>query len=115
MERFGKGIRYHEAIRHNGVLYLSGVTATDAGETIGTQTRAVLAKIEGMLNRYGSSKDRMLHANVYLRDSCDVGAFNEEWDHWICAETSPTRALTVTRLGREQILVEIVVTAVCDE
>lgn len=115
MERFGKGIRYHEAIRHNGILYLSGITATDAGDTIRMQARSVLVKIEDMLNKYGSSKDNILHADVYLRDSRDVGAFNEEWDRWICEETSPTRALTVTKLGREPILVEIVVTAAYNE
>ncbi|MBR4907354.1 MAG: RidA family protein [Clostridia bacterium] len=115
MERFGKGVRYHEAIRHNGILYLSGVTATDAGDTIRTQARSVLAKIEDMLNKYGSSKDCILHADIYLRDSRDVGAFNEEWDRWICREMSPTRALIVTKLGREPILVEIVVTAAYDD
>lgn len=114
MERFGKGIRYYDVICHNGVLYLSGVTATEAGDTIAMQAGAVLAKIEETLKAHGSSKGSILHADVYLRNAEDVAAFNTEWDRWINTETAPTRALMVTRLGREPILVEIVITAACD-
>lgn len=111
VERFGKGIRYHDAVKYGGLLFLSGITATEAGDSIQLQAQAALKKVDAMLEKYGSDRDHILRAEVYVRDQADVAEFNEVWDAWIHQDTSPSRYLVVSQLGRPAIRVEIVVTA----
>ena len=111
MERFEKNSRYHQVIRHEGILYLSGQTATDAGDDILSQSKATLNKIDQLLGKYGSDRTYILHADVYLQNQEDVSAFNAVWEQWIDSETAPTRACIVSKMGRDSILVEVVVTA----
>lgn len=115
IERFEGNGRYHNVIRWKDMLFLSGQTATEAGDTAAEQAKACLKKIDGLLEKYGSDKNHILHADVYLREQKDSAAFNQVWDAWMDAETAPTRALVVSQLGREPILVEIVVTAALAE
>lgn len=115
MERFAGNGRYHEAIIHNGVLYLSGQTATEVGDDIASQTAAVLRKVENLLERLGSDRAHILHADVYLREQEDVAAFNAVWDQWVEKGKEPTRACMVVKLGRAPILVEVVVVAAVRE
>lgn len=111
MKHFEGKERYHEVILHNGVLYLSGQTATEAGDDIVRQSAAALEKVSNLLARYGSDRAHILHADVYLREQKDVATFNAVWDQWVEKGKEPTRACMVTKLGRTPILVEIVVTA----
>ena len=115
MERFIGNGRYHEAIIHNGVLHLSGQTATEAGNDIIGQSVATLRKVEDLLKRLGSDRAHILHADVYLREQEDVAAFNAVWEQWVEKGKEPTRACMVTRLGRTPILVEVVVVAAMRE
>ncbi len=115
MERFGGNGRYHDAVVHNGVVYLSGQTATEAGDDITLQSQQTLDKVRKLLEEHGSDRDHILHADVYLREQADVAAFNAVWDAWIQKETAPTRACMVCKLGRTPILVEVVVTAAVRE
>ena len=111
IKRYGGNGRYHNAVICNGVLYLSGQTATEAGDDIALQSEGTLKKISRILEEYGSDKDHILHADVYVRNQTDVQAFNAAWDAWINPDTAPSRACMVTALGRPPILVEVVVTA----
>ena len=104
IERFGQGLRYHDVVSWNGLLFLSGLTDTDAGNTMRQQADA-------MLQAHGSDRDHILRAEVFVRDQADVATFNEVWDQWINRDTAPARYLAVSKLGREPILVEVVLTA----
>lgn len=115
VKRFDSNGRYHSAILFHDTLYLSGLTAADAGDDIVSQTKATLEKLEKTLEKYGSSKEQMLHADIYLPEQSYVAAFNEIWDAWVVPGTEPTRACMIAKLGRPQILVEIVVTAFVEE
>lgn len=44
IERYGGNGRYHNAVICNGVLYLSGQTATEAGDDIALQSEGTLKK-----------------------------------------------------------------------
>ena len=112
IKRYEGGGRYHEVIVCNNMIFLSGQTATEVGDDIVQQSTRTLEKIEELLIKYGSDKDHILHADVYVRDQSNVAAFNAVWDAWINSETAPTRACMVCNLGRAPILVEVVVTAV---
>lgn len=111
VERFGQGTRYHEAVRCGEILFLSGITATEAGDSIRLQAEEALKKVDAMLERCGSDRDHMLRAEIYVRDQADVADFNEVWDAWIHRDTAPARYLVVSQLGRPAIRVEIVITA----
>ena len=65
-----------------------------------------------VLEKYGSDRDHILRAEVYVRDQADVAGFNEVWDAWINPNTSPARYLVVSQLGRPAIRVEVIITAV---
>lgn len=111
MERFEGNGRYHNVIRHNDLLFFSGQTATEAGNDLRGQTQMTLAKIDHLLEKYGSDRANILHADVYPREQEDVKVFNEVWDQWAPKEKEPTRACMIAKLGREPILVEIVIIA----
>lgn len=111
IERYEGNGRYHNAVICNGLLFLSGQTATEAGNEIALQSHGALEKVEALLTQYGSDKSHILHADVYIRDQRDVSAFNAVWDAWIISADAPTRACMVTNLGRTPILVEVVVIA----
>lgn len=115
MQRFEGNGRFHQAIIHNGVLYLSGQTASDVGDDITLQSEKTLEKVDAQLKKFGSDRTKILHADVYVRDQKDVAAFNAVWDKWVVKGTEPTRACMVTKLGRDPILVEVVVTAAVEE
>lgn len=111
IERFEGNGRYHNVLCWNEMVFLSGQTATDDGDTVEKQTKGCLRKIDDLLNKYGSDKAHILHADVYLKNQKDAAEFNKIWDAWVEKGEEPTRALMVSQLGREQILVEIVVVA----
>ena len=75
IERFEGTGRMSRAVRHNGMLYLCGQTDTTAADVQG-QTKNVLAKIEDLLNKYGSDKDHILTATIYVKTMNDFAAMN---------------------------------------
>lgn len=111
IERFGQGSRYHDAVKCGKLLFLSGLTATEAGDSIRLQTQETLKKVDETLEKYGSDRNHILRAEVYVREQADVAEFNEVWDAWVHRDTAPTRYLVVSQLGRPAIRVEIVITA----
>ena len=110
IERFEGTGRMSRAVRHNGVLYLCGQTSREGGD-VQAQTRDVLAKIEELLNKYGSDRNHLLTATIYLKDMGDFAAMNEVWDAWVVDGNEPTRACVKAELASPSILVEIVVSA----
>ena len=115
IQRFDSNGRYHNAVRFQNLLFLSGQTATEAGDDIEAQSKAMLEKAEKALENYGTGKDNILRADVYIRNPGDVGRFNEIWDKWVSKGNEPARACIVTELGRPQILAEIVIIAAVKE
>lgn len=114
IERFEGTGRMSRAVRHNGMLYLCGQTDTTANDVQG-QTKAVLAKIEDLLNKYGSDKDHILTATIYVKTMNDFAAMNEIWDAWVNNGFEPARACVQAEMARPEILVEIVVAAAVKE
>jgi enamine deaminase RidA (YjgF/YER057c/UK114 family) len=99
-------------VKFNGMLMLSGVTASNRQGDIREQTREVLEKIENYLTTNGTSKDRLLTAQIWLKDiKRDFAGMNEVWDTWNPAGQTPTRATGQSLLAHEDLLVEIIATA----
>ncbi len=103
--------RYSDAAVHSGIIYLAGQVPTDVRAGISDQTRQVLACIDALLHEAGSSRGRILMAQVILKDIADVAAMNEVWEAWFKDVTAPPRATFQAALVNPDWLIEVVVTA----
>ena len=108
--RIDQGPRMSEAVIHGDTIYLAGQVGT-AGESITKQTQEVLAEIDALLERTGSSKDHMLKAQIWLADMADFAEMNAVWDAWIADKAPPARATGEAKLAKPGYKVEIIVTA----
>ena len=104
--RIGTTQRWSDVVIHNGTLYVVEVPATETAD-IHQQTREVLESLQRLLEANGSGVDRILMANIYLKDIEDIAAFNALWDAWIPAGTAPVRACVQARLAHEGYRVEV--------
>jgi enamine deaminase RidA (YjgF/YER057c/UK114 family) len=98
-------------VAHNGVANLCGQVG--AGDTVAEQTKDCLSRVEALLAKVGSSPDRILQAIIWLSDMNDFDEMNGVWDAWVPQGQAPARACGEARLAREELRVEIIVTAVC--
>jgi enamine deaminase RidA (YjgF/YER057c/UK114 family) len=111
IQRYDTGPRMSEMVVHQGVAYLAGQVADDAGADIRGQTRQVLDAIDALLARAGSDKARILRAQIFLADLADFAAMNEVWEAWVVPGHTPARATVQAALARPQWKIEIMVTA----
>ncbi len=107
--RHETGPRMSEANIFNGVIYLAGQVAE--GATAREQTEGVLAEIDRLLALCGSSKERILSAQIWLADMADFAEMNAAWDAWVAPGHTPGRATGEARLAAPKYRVEIIVTA----
>ncbi len=108
--RIGTGPRMSEAVAYNGIVWVAGQVGTE-GDPIGDQTRQCLAEVERILAEAGSSKTRILSAQIWLADIADFAAMNAVWDAWVPQGHTPARATGEARLAAPGYLVEVIVTA----
>jgi len=113
IERIDTGTRMSKIVKYNGIAYLCGQVGD--GDTVAEQTRDCLGRIEALLDRAGSSPERILQAIVWLADMNDFAAMNEVWDAWVPAGCAPARACGEAKLARADLKVEIIITAACDD
>ncbi|MFT6774907.1 MAG: enamine deaminase RidA (YjgF/YER057c/UK114 family) [Paracoccaceae bacterium] len=113
IERIDTGPRMSKIVRHNGVAYLCGQVGD--GATVAEQTRDCLSRVDALLTKAGSSRDRMLQMVIWLADMADFAEMNAVWDAWTpeCHAHAPARACGEARLARAELKVEIIVTAAC--
>jgi enamine deaminase RidA (YjgF/YER057c/UK114 family) len=112
IERIETNKRLSEAVIHGDTVYLCGQVADDVKGDIKQQTREVLANIDTMLARAGTSKANLLSATVYLKSMDDYKPMNEIWDAWTAPGAAPARTcLGGVALFSPDALVEITVVA----
>jgi 2-iminobutanoate/2-iminopropanoate deaminase len=78
------GLPFSEAVEVGNLLFLAGQIGTDAsgklvGGGIAAQTRQTLANIRTVLERHGSSLDRIVKVTVMLADIDEWAAMNSEY------------------------------------
>lgn len=110
IEHFAFDTRIHHAVKHNGVVYLTGQVGTP-GTTAGEQTAEILGKIDHLLALAGSDKSRILNVTLWLDDVRDFDEVNRIWDAWVPLQTAPARSTGQSRMTKAGMLVEIIVTA----
>lgn len=113
IKRFETNERMSRAVVHNNTLYLCGQVHAEGD--IKEQTVGVLAKIEDLLNKYGSDKKHMLSVTIYIKDMKDFADMNFVWDSWIEKGFAPARACVEAKMARECLLVEMSVVAAIKE
>jgi reactive intermediate/imine deaminase len=78
-----RGFPFSEAVRVGSMLYLSGQVGTvpGTGEKISggiqPETRQTLENIQAVLERYGSSMDRIVKCTIMIDDMAEWPAMNE--------------------------------------
>jgi enamine deaminase RidA (YjgF/YER057c/UK114 family) len=72
----------------------------------------VLGYVDALLREAGTTKSRLLTAQVWLTDMDDFADHNDAWNEWVDPEHPPVRAcLQSPCLWRPGLRVEIMVTA----
>jgi enamine deaminase RidA (YjgF/YER057c/UK114 family) len=99
------------AVEHGGTVYLAGIVAKDLKKDIKGQTREVLAEIDRLLAKGGSSKSKILQATIWVTDIRNRAAMNEAWTAWVDPNNLPARACVEAKLADPACLVEIMVVA----
>ncbi|MBB6251216.1 RidA family protein [Nitrospirillum iridis] len=108
--RIDQGPRMSQAVIHGDTVYLAGQVG-NPGDSVTEQTKTVLASIESLLARAGSSKNHLLAATIWLADMADFAEMNAVWDAWIAGVPAPTRATGEAKLAAAGYKVEIIITA----
>ena len=108
--RYNNNGRFHEAVLHNGTLYLSGQVANE-GDTVAEQAQVCLDNLAETLEKYGSSKRSILSATVYLADMNGFAEFNSVWDAWFENGTQPVRTCVGAQLATPKYALEITLIA----
>ena len=102
------------AAKHGGIVYVCGLTA-DPRKQLGDvkqQTREVLGQVDAVLEAAGTTKSRILTAQVWLTDMDEFADHNDAWNEWVDPDNPPVRAcLHSPELWAPGLRVEIMVTA----
>ena len=109
--RLDQNARRSRAVIAGGMVYLAGQVADDKMLDIGGQTRQVLQKIDDLLAQAGTSRDRLVTAQIWLASMSDFAGLNAVWDAWVVPGETPTRCCGKVELADPGFRVEIVVTA----
>lgn len=112
IERIDTGTRMSKIVKHNGVAYLCGQVGN--GESVADQTIDCLSRVDALLVKAGSSRERILQAIIWVADMKDFAEMNAVWDGWVPEGFAPTRACGEAKLARPELKVEIIITAASD-
>ena len=107
---------YSQAVKANGLLFLSGQIALDpaSGQVVDgdvrAQTERVLENLKAVLEAGGSSLGKVLKTTVFLADMADFAAMNEVYGRYFAQEPPARSTLQAAGLPRA-VKVEIDVIA----
>jgi len=102
---------YTPGVAANGVLWLSGQIAPDAGG-LAAQVSAALDKVDALLHAAGCSKHDVTFVQVLLADIQDFAAMNDAYAAWLDGvDVKPARAAFQAVALPAGAAVEIVVQA----
>jgi len=69
--RFGSNGRSSQSVSFNNIIYLAGQHADDVNKDIAGQTKEVLSKIDKLLEQSMSDKNKLVRADIFLKDKKD--------------------------------------------
>jgi reactive intermediate/imine deaminase len=88
---------FSPAVRANGFLFLAGQIGSDTSGRlvaggIRAETRQVMENIRAVLERHGSSMDRVVKCTAFLADMKEWSAMNEVYVTYFAANRRPARS-----------------------
>jgi 2-iminobutanoate/2-iminopropanoate deaminase len=98
---------YSQAVRANGLLFLSGQIALDPQTQqlldgdVRAQTERVLENVKGVLEAAGSSLEKVLRTTVFLLDMGEFAAMNEIYGRYFAAAPPARSTVQAARLPRD--------------
>ena len=99
------------AVEHGDTVYTAGIVAKNLKNDIKGQTEEVLAEIDRVLAKAGTSKSKVLTATIWVNDIRHRAAMNEVYTKWLDPKNLPGRACIEAKLADPNALVEIMVVA----
>ncbi len=104
---------YSQAVATEDLVFVSGQIPLDpaTGEIVGvdikSQTRRVLDNLQTILEAAGSSLERVVKVELFLKDMGDFATINRIYSEYFSGEVPPARqAIEAARLPKD-VLVEI--------
>jgi len=94
----------------NGLLFFSGHVAAK-GKTTEEQANALFARLDQLFAQFGTDKDHMVMATIYMPDIAEKKAFNAVWEKWITPGCAPARVCVEAGLGNTPYKMEVSVIA----
>ena len=107
---------YSQAIKANGFVFVSGqipinpADGTIVGGAVAEQTERVMKNLQQILAAAGSSLDKVVKSNVFLKNMSDFSAMNEVYGKFFRSAPPARATVEVARLPKD-VLVEIDVVA----
>ena len=98
---------YSQAVRANGLIFVSGQTAFDpaTGKPIeggaAAQTERIMQNLKAIVEAAGSSLDRAVRLGVFLKDMNDFTAMNEVYARYFPSSPPARTTVEVARLPRD--------------
>ena len=88
---------FSDAVRVGNMLYLSGQIGTDSSfglvpGGIKAEARQTMENVRAVLERHGSSLERVVKCTVMLADMSEWGAFNEVYAGYFRKDRLPARS-----------------------
>ena len=107
---------YSQAIKANGFVFVSGqipinpADGTIIGGGVAEQTERVMLNLKQILAAAGTSLDKVVKSNVFLKNMSDFSGMNEVYGKFFTAAPPARATVEVARLPKD-VLVEIDVIA----
>ena len=98
---------YSQAIRANGLIFVSGQTPIDPTNqqlitgTVAEQTERVLRNIEAILKQAGSNMHKIVRCGVFLKDMNDFAAMNEVYARFFPSAPPARSTVQAARLPKD--------------
>jgi enamine deaminase RidA (YjgF/YER057c/UK114 family) len=110
IERIECGEIMSRAVVHAGLIYFSGHVASGKQPSMKEQAEALFKRYDELLGKYGSDKEHLLSATIYVTDMGLKPEFNEAWKSWIPPRCAPARVCIECKL-EPGYLVEMTIVA----
>jgi 2-iminobutanoate/2-iminopropanoate deaminase len=107
---------YSQAIRANGLVFVSGQVAIDPATQqvvsgdVAAQTERILKNLTGILKAAGTGLEKVVRSTVFLKNMGDFAAMNEVYGRHFGSAPPARSTVEVARLPKD-LLVEIEVIA----
>jgi len=111
MEFLGNGRILSSGVRVGKTLYLSGQLGSDSTGAYGgitPETRNALEKVKTLVERYGSSMDRVAKCTVFLVDMSEWSAMNAVYTTYFPNNRPARSAIGTSLLGGARVEIECI-------